>query len=131
LQQQLNDGTWKVGSPDYEAKQRELAQLKGQFTAQADLMQKQFKDERAKIFFTAYKQITSAVNKFAREHSIDLVLRFNKIEAIDKENPDPNLVEKWIGDPVIFQNNIDITQQVLGMLQNANNVGGNPPPPRR
>jgi len=128
LEQQINQGKgiWKPGTPDYQNKQQELAQLKGNLAAQLELQRRQFLDKEAKIYFKVYQEITQAVATFARNQRIDLVLRYSKTDDIDPNNPESSKVKQWIANPVIFQNQIDITERIVVMLKANTDVGRGP-----
>ena len=58
---------------------------------------------------------------YAQQNNIGLVLRFNG----DQVNPDrPEAILKAINKPVVSQNNIDITPDVLALLNRGGSPGG-------
>ena len=64
------------------------------------------------------------MKQYAQQHDIGLVLRFNG----DKVNPNRREdVLRGINDPIVNQNNIDITPDVLAILDGSSSSGGQAP----
>ena len=89
-------------------------------------LRKDFLEREGKVYYRTYLEVDNAVKYYAERHSIGLVFRFNG------EAPDPNRREdvlRAINKPVVFQNSIDITPDVLTLLnrQDGSNRVAAPP----
>lgn len=105
---QLNPGT-----PDFKAKDDQLATEKAKFNLEMDRLRKDLMERESKVYFSTYQQVSSTIAEYAKQRNIGLVLRFNG------EQPDPNNsrdILKDINKPVVFENNIDITRDIVAAL---------------
>ena len=98
-----------------------LAEPKLKMTKQ----RKEFLDREAKIYYRAHLEVNDAVKYYALRHNLGLVLRFNgdPIDPNDRQD-----VLRAINNPVVFQNGIDITPDVLKDLDRSG--GGAPVNPQ-
>ena len=111
---------YNVGSPEYKQLDEEIARLKAEFNLKAGRIRKDFLEREAKVYYQTYLEVSNAVQYYAGQHNIGLVLRFNGDQV------DPNRREdvlRAINKPVVHQNSIDITPDVLALL-NRGGAGG-------
>jgi len=125
--------SYSVGSAEYKQFDEQVARAKADFNLKMTRLRKDFLEREAKIYYQTYLEVNSVVKYYAERHNIGLVVRFNG------EEPDPNRREdvlKAINKPVVFQNQIDITPDILALLnrdgaqQQATNPGSQLPPRR-
>jgi len=112
---------YNVGTPEFKQLDEEIARLKAEFNLSAGKIRKEFLERESQVYYQTYIQVSNAVQHYAQQHNIGLVLRFNGDQI------DPNRREdvlRAINKPVVTQNNIDITPDVLALL----NRGGATPP---
>jgi Skp family chaperone for outer membrane proteins len=105
--------TYNVGSAEYKQLDEEVARMMAEFNLKMTRLRKDFLDREAKAYYQTYMEISDAVRYYATRHDIGLVIRFNG------EPVDPNRREevlKEINKEVVFQNQIDITPDVLALL---------------
>jgi hypothetical protein len=76
-------------------------------------LRKDFLEREAKVYYQTYLEVVGTVNDYAKRQGIGLVLRFNG-EPIDPNRRDDVLRE--INKPVVMQDNIDITGDILMLL---------------
>ena len=117
-QKEQQRNSYKVGSPEYKQLDDELARSKADFNLEMTRLRKDFLEREGKVYYQTYLEVDNAVKYYAERHNIGLVFRFNG------EAPDPNRREdvlRAINKPVVFQNRIDITPDVLTLL---NRQGG-------
>ncbi len=110
---------YNAGSPEYKQMDEETARLKAEFNLTAGKIRNDFLEREAKVYYQTYLEVSNAVQYYGQQHNIGIVLRFNGDQI------DPNLREdvlRAINKPVVFQNNVDITPDVLALL----NRGGGP-----
>ena len=115
---------YNVGSPEYKQLDEEIARQKSDFNLKAGRIRKDFLEREAKVYYQTYLQVSNAVQHYAQQHNIGLVLRFNGDQI------DPNRREdvlRAINKPVVSQNNIDITPDILALLNRGATPGGAAP----
>ncbi len=119
---------YKPNSPEFKQLDEDLARLKADFNIKAGRTRKDFQEREAKVYYQTYLQVSSTVEHYAKQNNIGLVLKFNG----DQINPDrPEAILKAINKPVVAQNGIDITPDVLALLNRGGAPGGAAPAARR
>lgn len=114
LEAQAKD--YQPSSPEYKKLDENVARRKADFNIKADRTRKDFQEREAKVYYQTYLQVSGAVQSYAKQNNIGLVLKFNG----DKINADrPEAILKAINKPVVSQNGIDITPDVLALLNRA------------
>jgi len=111
---------YNVGTPEYKQLDEDIARLKAEFNLKAGRIRKDFLEREAKVYYQTYLEVGNAVKYYAGQHNIGLVLRFNGDQV------DPNRREdvlRAINKPVVHQNNIDITPDVLALLNRGGSGG--------
>jgi Skp family chaperone for outer membrane proteins len=112
---------YKPSSPEFKQLDEDLARLKADFNIKAGRTRKDFQEREAKVYYQTYLQVSSTVEHYAKQNNIGLVLKFNG----DQINPDrPEAILKAINKPVVAQNGIDITPDVLALLNRGGAPGG-------
>lgn len=115
---------YKPSSPEFKQLDEDLARRKADFNIKAGRTRKDFQEREAKVYYQTYLQVSSTVQYYAQQNNIGLVLKFNG----DKINPDrPDAILKAINKPVVSQNNIDITPDILALLNRGGSPGGAAP----
>lgn len=117
-EQQRNQ--YNAGSPEYKQMDEEIARLKAEFNLKAGKIRNDFLEREAKVYYQTYIEVSNAVEYYGQQHNIGVVFRFNGDQV------DPNIREdilRAINKPVVYQNNVDITPDVLALL----NRGGGAP----
>ncbi|MCA9230094.1 MAG: OmpH family outer membrane protein [Planctomycetales bacterium] len=112
---------YNVGSPEYKQLDEEIARLKSEFNLKAGRIRRDFLEREAKVYYQTYLQVSNAVQHYAQQHNIGLVLRFNGDQIDPNQRED---VLRAINKPVVSQNNIDITPDVLALLNRGGAPGG-------
>ncbi len=108
--------TKKPGTPEFKQLDENLARLKAEFSIKQGTVRRDFLEKEALVYFTCYNQVSAKVKAYADQHDIGLVLRFTGDDVVDKNattNPDRDAVMRMIMQPIIHQNHIDITPDVL------------------
>jgi Skp family chaperone for outer membrane proteins len=102
---------FRKGTPDYNQMETELAKRQADLSVQVQLQKNEFLRREAKIYNAVYQEIWQATDYFAKQHRIDMVLRFNS-EPVDAERPDSVLT--FINKPVVwYDGGLDITDAIL------------------
>ena len=112
---------YQPSSPEFKQLDEDLARLKADFNIKAGRTRKDFQEREAKVYYQTYLQVSQTVQYFAQQNNIGLVLRFNG-DSINPENP--KAILNAINKPVVSQNNIDITPDVLALLNRGGSPGG-------
>ncbi|WP_425399838.1 OmpH family outer membrane protein [Aeoliella sp.] len=122
----------KPGTPDYKLKDDELAQAKAGFNLEMNRLQKDLMEKESKIYYSTYRQISDTIANYAKQRRIGLVLRFSG-DLPDPSNPKDIL--KDINRPVVFENNVDITRDIVTLVNSGqiprSNATANPNLPGR
>lgn len=113
-EQQRN--SFNAGTPEYKKADEELARMMAEFQLKTSKLQKDFMERQAKLYYQTYLQVVEAVNMYAKSQNIGIVLRFNGEEVDANKRED---VMRDINKQVVFQNNIDITPDVLMLLNSG------------
>ena len=111
MEEQRN--TMKPGSPEFKQLDEQLAHMKAEFSIKQGTIRRDFLEREAKIYYQTYADVSNAVKSYASQHGIGMVLRFNG-DAIDPAQRED--VMRAIMQPIVHQNNIDITPDVLMVL---------------
>ena len=110
-EQQRN--TYNVGTAEHKKMDEEVARLMAEFNLKMGRLRKDFLEREAKVYYQTYLEVVDAVKYYAKRQNIGLVLRFNG-EPVDPNRRDEVLRE--INKPVVVQDQIDITPDVLVLL---------------
>ncbi len=104
---------FKPGTPDFKKLEEDITQRQANAQVSVSLQKKEFMERETKIHSTIYREIEDAVKYYAKRQNIGLVLRFNG-EPVDPNRRDDVLRE--INKPVVVQDQIDITPDVLALI---------------
>jgi Skp family chaperone for outer membrane proteins len=119
-QKEEQRNTYNPGTAEYKQMDEQLARDMSEFNLKMTKIRKEFLEREAKVYYQTYVEVSQAVAVYAQRHDIGLVIRFNG-EPVDPNKRDDVLRE--INKPVVFQNQIDITPDVLAMLNSAAAAG--------
>ncbi len=121
-QQEQARNQFNPGSAEYKKAEEDIARQMADFNLKMGKLRKEFLEREAKVYFQTYLEVVDVVKYYAKRQGIGLVLRFNG-EPVDPNRRDDVLRE--INKPVVVQDQIDITPDVL-MLLNRDQSGGQP-----
>ncbi len=113
VQMEEQRNTLKPGSPEFKQIDEQLAHLKAEFQIKQGTVRRDFLEREAKVYYQTYMDVSAAVKSYATQHGIGMVLRFNG-DAVDPAQRED--VMRAIMQPIVHQNNIDITPDVLAVL---------------
>jgi Skp family chaperone for outer membrane proteins len=111
MEEQRN--TFNPGSQEYKNLDEELARSLAELNLKMGKLRKDFVEREAKVYYQTYLEVVDAVKYYAQRHDIGMVVRFNGARV------DPNRREdvlREINKSVVFQNQVDITPDVLALL---------------
>jgi Skp family chaperone for outer membrane proteins len=111
---------FKVGSPEYERVESEIARQIADLEVKANAKRREILEQEAKVYYDTYVEVQTAVTSFCSRHNISLVLRF------DGEQIDPNdraSVLRGVNRAVIYQDRINITQEIVAMVNGPAALG--------
>jgi len=113
----------KPGTADFKHLDEELARQKADFSIKQGTIRRDFLEREAKIYYATYNEVAGAVRYFSQQNNIGMVLRFNG-DPIDPNQRED--VMRAIMQPIVHQNNVDITPEVLALLSrsSAGGAGG-------
>ena len=117
----LKSREFQVGSKEYRDLQGEFGRAQTDFAVKNSESRKWFLEERSKIFYKVYSEISRSVATFAKRNNIVLVLKYDRNTADPKV---PSSVTRMIQSSIIFQADVDITERILRTLPgHAPNIG--------
>jgi Skp family chaperone for outer membrane proteins len=111
MEEQRN--TYNAGSAEYKQMDEQLARNMAEFNLKMTKLRKEFLEREAKVYYQTYVEVSQAVGYYAQHHDIGLVIRFNG-EPVDPNKREDVLRE--INKPVVYQNQVDITPDILALL---------------
>ena len=109
--------SFQPGSAEYKSLDEQLIKMQAALQVEVAQKQKGLVERKAKIYYDTYQQVSQAIKYYAEHQGIGLVLSFNG-ESTDPNNPQS--IMRSIGKPVHFQNKVDITPDVLALLNRQN-----------
>lgn len=119
---------YQPSSAEYKQLDEEVARRKAELSIKMGRIRKDFQEREVKTLYQTYLQVKQAVDYYAKQNNIGLVLRFSGNE-IDPSNP--KAVLSGVNQMVVSQNSIDITGDVLQMLNSGAAPAGAAPSARR
>jgi Skp family chaperone for outer membrane proteins len=121
MQIQTQRDALKPGSEDFKKLDEQLAHEKAEFSIKQGTLKRDFLEREAQIYYATYTKVADVVKYVAQQNNIGMVLRFNG-DPIDSQQRED--VMRAIMQPIVYQNNVDITPDVLALL--ARQPGGAP-----
>jgi Skp family chaperone for outer membrane proteins len=119
---------YNPGTAEYKKYDEEVARMSAEFQIKMTRLRKDFLEREAKIYYQTYLEVAEAIAYYAKRHNIGLVIKFNG-ETVDPNKREDVLRE--INKPVIYQDSIDITPDILTLLNRDQPAGqpqiGRPP----
>ena len=112
---------YEAGSKQYKDTEEELARANTDLRLKMEQQRREFLEREARIYFDGYAEVYNVVSTLAERNDIKLVLRFS---SDSMKADDRNSVLQSVNRPVIYQQNLNITNLVIKAL------GGTPPPPK-
>jgi Skp family chaperone for outer membrane proteins len=70
----------------------------------------------SEIYVKAYELISAEVAKYAKQHGIDLVIRYSS-EPMKEDNPQK--IMEGLGRPIVYQNELDISDAIIEAMKRA------------
>ena len=113
LQEQLK--AMAEGTPQFKAKEQELASKAADIQAYREVQQRDFLRQESQIYKAIYTEVTAAVTKYAEYYKYSLVMRFKRDEMPATDNPN-DVISKMNGTVIYHRPEDDITDAVLDFL---------------
>lgn len=120
LKQRKGLQRFRPGSADYRNLEKQLTQRAADLQVQRELKLKDLGQREARLFFEEHQRVVQAVEGISRAHGIGLVLRFVRRE-VDRSNPAD--IRRGLGQAVVYQRSLDITNLVLAELKRVDVAG--------
>ena len=124
----------QAGSVPRKQMETQLTKEAADLEVQRQLEVRNVREREARIYLEAYNEVVREVREVAARHGATLVLRYSSVK-IDGNNRESVIM--GVNRPVVYQNGLDITQQVIERLNRSlppANIGTGfvpPPGPRR
>jgi Skp family chaperone for outer membrane proteins len=128
LQAKLQEGSLAEGSPDFVKVESQLLKLQTDLETYRKVSQRDFLRKEADIYKTVYLEVQTAVNDYADYYKYTLILRFNRQEVAEADNPQQIL--NSLGRQVVFyRKQDDLTTPILSYLNEEFKKNGGTTPP--
>lgn len=114
---------YQPSSPEFKKIDEEIARMKADFQLKAGKIRRDFMEREAQVYYNTFLEVSNAVQYYAQQHNIGMVLRFNGDEINPNNRED---ILRAINKPVVFQNNVDITPDVWALLERGSNAPSQP-----
>lgn len=122
-QKEKERDSFNLGTPEYKQADENVTRMKADFNVKMTNLRKNFLDREAKAYFETYTQVNQAVAYYCQKNNIVLVLRFNG-------DPDDSTrregVLQAINKQIVYQDRLDITPDILAMLNQGAPAGAAP-----
>jgi Skp family chaperone for outer membrane proteins len=112
-QQEQQRNAYNPGTAEFKQFDEQIARKTAEFQLKAGKFRKDFLEREAKVYYQTYLEVVDAITQYSQRQNIGLVLRFNG-ETLDPNKRDDVLRE--INKPVVMQDRIDITPDIIVML---------------
>ena len=99
----------EVGSPDRNAKEREIEQRQAELRTNARQSEQKLLNREAEIYYETYTKMREVVTSIANENGISLVLRYDSTEINPSNRPE---VIKGVNRTVVYHRQLDLTKMV-------------------
>lgn len=127
LQAKLQGGELAEGSPDYVRIESQLLKMQTDLETYRKVSQRDFLRKEADIYKTIYLEVQTAVNDYADYYKYTLILRFNRQEVSEADNPQQIL--NSLGRQVVFyRKQDDLTTPILNYLNDEFKKNGGTAP---
>lgn len=103
------------GSPGYATLESQLFEMQGKLQAFQQTEQREIMRKQAELYKEIYMEVQKATGEYAAYYNYTLVLRFNREEAQDSNDPQ-KIIQGLNRQVVFYQTNDDITDQILDYL---------------
>jgi Skp family chaperone for outer membrane proteins len=104
---------YNQNSPEYKRLEEEGARISADLQIKVQQKRKEFLELEAKLYYDTYREVEQTVTVFAQRHRINLVLRFT---GDDIKPDDRASILQGVNRPVVFQQGLDITENILALL---------------
>lgn len=116
---ELNRMKGGLDSLDQDAEERgalkeQVAEATANLEKYRQATRKRLLQTESEIYVKAYELTSAQVATYAKQHGIDLVMRYSS-EPIKEDNPQ-KLIE-GLGRPVLYQNDLDITDAIIEAMK--------------
>lgn len=107
---------FKPESSDFIAVDEKMTKMKADLQIKMTRLRTGFLEDEASAYYETYQQVSQTIAAYAKHYKIALVVRFNG-EKATKDNRQSIIAE--INKPVQFQDAIDITPDILALVNQA------------
>ncbi len=114
---------YKPNTQEFKTLDNQITQLKANLAVRAEQEQKTLMQEEANMYYQTYLEVQQTIAQYAKRHDLALVLRFNG------DDVDPGIradIIRGINRPVVYQNSVDITPDVLALVNRSGGGGTQP-----
>ncbi len=115
MQKEMQESGLQPGSAEYEAKEKQILDAKGEFEAFRAATQRKLARRESEMFKEIYADTTAMIRKYAEWAEYTVVIRFDS-KDIEDDTPPAEAVQRMNKQVVFYQPDNDITGVVLQSL---------------
>jgi len=105
------------GTPDYQRLQIQLVKLQNELQQFINTQRQELQKKEAAVYLAFYRQVDAEIAKYAKAHGLKLVLRQTET-SLDDNQPLADIL-KTLNRQILFEENLDITEQILAALESS------------
>jgi Skp family chaperone for outer membrane proteins len=108
--------TYRAGSPEYRRLDEAITKQSANLRVQMALKRKDIMEQEAAVYYRTYLEVIQVVQSIATSRGLELVLRFERDGTNPAAATDPQQTIKLVNRPVVFHEQLDISQLVVQEL---------------
>ena len=114
---------YKPNTQEFKNLDNQVTQMKANLAVRAEQEQKTILQEEANMYYQTYLEVQDSIKLYAERHDLALVLRFDGDEVDPAVRQD---IIRGINRNVVYQNFIDITPDILAIVNRGGGVASVP-----
>lgn len=112
------------GSPEFQRLQAQLVKLNHELRQFAESGQQTVQKKESAVYLAFYRTLDDEVRKYAKAHGLKLVLR-QQNSSLDENQPLAEIL-KSLNRSIIYEDGLDITEEILKALDARNSAANKP-----
>jgi Skp family chaperone for outer membrane proteins len=111
------------GSPEQQRLQRQIVKLQSDLQQFITIERQKLNSKEVTIYVGLFRQLDAEISRYAKAHGLKLVIRQHE-SSYDEGQPLPEIL-KALNRGILYEENLDITDEMLKALEKSASNGGN------
>ena len=111
------------GSPEQQRLQRQFVKLQSDLQQFINTERQKLNGKEVTIYVAFFRQLDAEISKYSKAHGLKLVIRQHE-SSYDEGQPLPEIL-KALNRGILYEENLDITDEILKALEKSASSGGN------